>query len=81
MFFKMFSSDPGTIRSRLPTLQVVPVLVFRMDTFTHLTFSTVLLANGHPMHLASTTEVTWVWNFENCSELAVLGGGGSMFFF
>jgi hypothetical protein len=69
MSFKMLSSDPGTIRSMLATLQVVTILVFRTDTFTKSTFSTVLLTDRHLMHLASSTEVTWLWNFENCSEL------------
>lgn len=51
----MLSSDPSTIRSMLATLHVVTTLVFRKDTFTQSTFSTFLLAGGHPMHLACYT--------------------------
>lgn len=69
--FKMLSSARSTIHSMLATLQVVTVLVIRMDTFTQSTFSTVLLTAGHPAHLVSSTEVTWLWHSENYSELVV----------
>jgi len=67
--FKMLTSDPGTICSMLATLHVVTILVFRMDTFTQSTFSTILLTSGHPTHLACSTQVTWLWYSENYSEL------------
>jgi hypothetical protein len=66
--FKMLSSDPSTIPGMLATSQIVILQVFRTNSFTHSPFSTVLFVDGHPKHLASSTQVTWLWNLENCSE-------------
>jgi len=49
----------------LATSHLVILLLLRTTAFLQPTFLSVLLADGHPEHLASSSEVTLLLNVEN----------------
>lgn len=64
-WFSFCSCNPNEIINVLAISQVVTPLLLRTSSFTHSTFSDLLLVNLHPEHLASPSVITPLLNLEN----------------
>lgn len=69
---KILWSDLNAIPQILATSHLVTLLLLRTTAFLQPIFLSVLLVDGHPEHLASSTEVTLLLNVENHTKTCVL---------
>jgi len=69
---KILWSDLNAIPQILATSHLVTLLLLRIMAFLQPTFLSVLLNDGHPRHLTSSTEVTLLLSMENHTKTCIL---------